>query len=71
MATHCQTAEKSGSGECQDLGAVSSKNGGGQPQTKNLIGKSIKIYIFITHYVNSSWCHCFEPGDPIELNGIS
>ena len=38
MATHCQTAARSGSGERQNIGAVNSfegKKGGGQLQTKN------------------------------------
>ena len=38
MATHCQTAARSGSGECQNIGAVNSfegKKGGGQLQLRN------------------------------------
>ena len=41
IGTHCQTDTRSGSGERQNLGAVNSfwgKKGGGQLQTKNIIG---------------------------------
>ena len=39
-ATHCQTAARSGSSECQNIGAVNSfegKKGGGNLQTKHLM----------------------------------
>ena len=41
MATHCQTAARSGSGECQNIGAVNSfegKKGGRSTSTKKQIG---------------------------------
>ena len=57
MATHCQTATRSGSGECQTLGAGNSfegkkKGGGGQFQTKHLIKVvACKMCLFSLYFV--------------------
>ena len=56
MATHCQTAERSGSGKCQNIGAVNTfqgKKGGGQLQTKNRIRIiTCKMCLFVLYFVN-------------------
>ena len=55
MATHCQTAARSGSGECQNIGAVNpfeGQKGGGQLQTKHLIRVvACKMYLFTLYFV--------------------
>ena len=59
MATHCQTAARSGSGERQNIGAVNSfqgkkKGGGGsQLQTTNQIRVvTCKMCLFVLYFVN-------------------
>ena len=56
MASHCQTAAQSGSGECQNIGAVNTfqgKKGGGQLQTKNQIRVvTCKMCLFVLYFVN-------------------
>ena len=57
MATHCQTAARSRSGECQNIGA---EEGGGQLQTKNQIRVvTCKMYLFSLYFVkymiNALW----------------
>ena len=55
MATHCQTAEWSGGGERQNIGAVKSfegKKGGGQLQNKKLIRVvTCKMCLFSLYFV--------------------
>ena len=55
MATHCQMAAQSGSGECQNMGAVKSfegKKGGGQLKTKHLIRVvACKMCLFSLYFV--------------------
>ena len=57
MAAHCQTATQSGSGECQNIGAVNlfqrKKRGGGLLQTKNQIRVvTCKMCLFVLYFLN-------------------
>ena len=55
MATHCQTAKQSGSGERQNIVAIDSfegKKGGGLLQTKNQIGVvTSKVCLFSLYFM--------------------
>ena len=55
MATHCQMAARSGSGECQNIGAVNSfegKKGGRSTSTNKQIGvATCKMCLFSLYFV--------------------
>ena len=59
MATHCQTAVRSGSGECQSIGSIhlKGKKGGGQRQTEHLIRVvPCKMCLFSLYFVKYMIC---------------